>query len=202
MKKRPLIRTYWTEVLFPLNSGGRFAGDARPCSLQQALLAELFQVVLLEVALSAEEYPLCSARLVRFVLERGQLYLADKVCYLLEPEVRGIAFSVGDCLLVQRVTEGGVERIGDHALPVVIVDLYNVVGLQSLQLVKKQEDQVLLYLGEQILVALEVRFAIREHRIREWTFSYKRAEAGQEPVALLRSHALVVLVRAHKWVHM
>ena len=38
-------------------------------------LSDLLQVVLLEVAVSAEEYPLGSADLVRLVLDRGQLYL-------------------------------------------------------------------------------------------------------------------------------
>lgn len=46
-----------------------------PSPLHQALLAKLLQVVLLEVAVSAEEYPLGSADLVRLVLDRGQLYL-------------------------------------------------------------------------------------------------------------------------------
>lgn len=50
-------------------------GDSRSRPLSQALLAELLQVVLLEVAVSAEEYPLGSADLVRLVLDRGQLYL-------------------------------------------------------------------------------------------------------------------------------
>ena len=176
-------------------------GDARHRPLPQALLAELLQVVLLEVAVGAEEYPLGSAGLVRFVLDRGQLYLADKVRYLLESEVRGAAVPVGDRLFVQRVLEGGVERVGDHALPVVVVDLHDVVGLQGLQLVEEQEDQVPLHLGEQVLVALEVGLAVREHLVRERAFPCERAEAGQEPVALLHRHAPVVLVRAHKRVH-
>ena len=50
-------------------------GDALPKPWHQALLAKLLQVVLLEVAVSAEEYPLGSADLVRLVLDRGQLYL-------------------------------------------------------------------------------------------------------------------------------
>ena len=180
---------------------GSAQGDALPHPLHQALLAELLQVVLLEVAVGAEEYPLGSADLVRFVLNRGQFYLADEVRYLLEPEVRGAAVPVGDRLLVQRVLEGGVERVGDYALPVVVVDLHDVVGLQGLQLVEEQEDQVPLHPGEQVLVAPEVRLAVREHLVRERAFPCERAEAGQEPVALLRRHALVVLVRAHKRVH-
>ena len=176
--------------------------DARPHPLSQALLAELVQVVLLEVVVGAEEYPLGSAGFARFVLDRGQLYLADEVRYLLEPEVRGAAVPVGDRLLVQGVLESGVERVGDHALPVVVVDLHDVVGLQGLQLVEEQEDQVPLHLGEQVLVALEVRLAVREHLVRERAFPRERAEAGQEPVALPRRHALVVLVRAHERVHM
>ena len=96
-------------------------GDARPRPLLQALLAKLPQVVLLEVAVAAEEYPLGSAGIVRFVFDRGQLYLADEVRYLPEPEVRGAAVPVDDRLLVQRVLEGGVERVGYHALPVVVV---------------------------------------------------------------------------------
>lgn len=72
-------------------------GDARPRPLLQALLAKLLQVVLLEVAVGAEEYPLGSAGLVRLVLDCGQLYLADEFRYLLKPEVRGAAVPVGGC---------------------------------------------------------------------------------------------------------
>ena len=46
-------------------------GDARSRPLPQALLAKLLQVVLLEVAVGAEEYPLGSADLVRLVFDRG-----------------------------------------------------------------------------------------------------------------------------------
>lgn len=127
-----------------------------PIRHPKRFFAKFLQVVLLEVAVGAEEYPLGSAGLVRLVLDRGQLYLADEVRYLLEPEVRGAAVPVDDRLLVQRVLEGSVERIGDHALPVVVVDLHDVVDLQGLQLVEEQEDKVPLHLGEQVLVALEV----------------------------------------------
>ena len=157
-------------------------GNARLRPLPQSLLAKLLQVVLLEVAVGAEEYPLSSADLIGFVLDRYQLYLADKVRYLLKPEVHGAAVPVGDRLLVQCVLESGVKRTGDYALPVVIVDLYDVVGLQGLQLVEEQEDQVPLHLGEQVSVTLEARLAVREHLVRERTFPCKRAEAGQEPV--------------------
>ena len=76
--------------------------DAGQCSAPpatQSLLAKLLQVVLLEVAVGAEEYPLSSADLVGFVLDRCQLYLADKVRYLLEAEVRGATVPVGDVCL-------------------------------------------------------------------------------------------------------
>lgn len=119
-----------------------------PIRYPKRFFAKLLQVVLLEVAVGAEEYPLGSASLVRLVLNLDQLYLAD--------EVRGAAVPVGDRLLVQRVLEGNVERVGDHAPPGVVVDLHDVVGLQGLQLVEEQEDKVPLYLGEKILVALEV----------------------------------------------
>ena len=91
--------------------------------------------------------PLSSSGLVSFILDHGQLYLADKVRYLLEPEVRGTTVPAGNHLLARHVLEGGVERVGGHALPGVIVDLYDVVGLQGLQLVEEQEDQVPLRLG-------------------------------------------------------
>lgn len=64
---------------------GSAQGDSRPHPLSQALLAKLFQVVLFEVAVDAEEYPLGPADLVRFVFDRCQLYLADEVRYPLDP---------------------------------------------------------------------------------------------------------------------
>ena len=71
------------------------AGRRSALSATQALLAKPLQVVLLEVAVGAEGYLLCLADLVRFVLDRSQLYLADEARYLLEPEVRGAAAPVG-----------------------------------------------------------------------------------------------------------
>ena len=99
-------------------------------------------------------------------------------------------FERGSSTSIKRVPEGDVERFGSHALPVVIVDLNDVVGLQGLQLVEEQEYQVPLHLGEQVLVVLEVRLEVRGHLVRQRAFLCERAEAGQESVAFLRRHTL------------
>ena len=108
-------------------------------SLAQSLLAKLLQVVLLEVAIGAEEYPLGSADLVGLVFDRGQLDLADEVRDLLKLEMHGVAVSVDDGLLAQSVLERRMKRVGDHALAVIVVDLDGIVALQVFQLIEEQE---------------------------------------------------------------
>lgn len=132
----------WLELAVPL----RF-GAPTPCCgrrpLSQLLLANSFQVVLLEVRTSAEERLVGFGGCAAIVFRRSKFDSANVVGKLEKPIVLRRNDAVDDGLFGKRELDGVVQDMGDFGLSVVVVDLHLVKVLEELEVVEQKGRQLL-----------------------------------------------------------
>ena len=106
------------------------------------LLARLLQYALLEIGPLAEELLVRRGGGVLRVFDCREFHGADVVRRLRKPVLGGLRRSVDDGVLRQRVLDRAMERLGDGALAVVVIDLDHIVGLQLREVVEQEVHDI------------------------------------------------------------
>ena len=76
-----------------------------------------------------------------FEFQCGRFDGAHEVGGLLETIILGVGLAIDDCLLGERVADGGLQCVGDDLLSVVIVDLDGVVRLKPVEMRQQVASQ-------------------------------------------------------------
>lgn len=177
-------------------SSAAFAAEASP--LVKSMLAELLEEVLVEVAPGAVEDLLRAGLLAVLVFKIGELNATCVIGDLLETVITRSALAIDNDLLSEGIFEPRVEGAGDVSLPIVVVNLDSIEGLEELKPVEQEVDQIALHSVEEFVTGGELLLLIGEGSVLKRGLVRKGAEAEEEALSCLRGKSRVVVSCTHE----
>lgn len=166
------------------------------------MLAQLFEVVLLERAPLAEEHSVRGGLGMRLVFERRELERADVIRKLEEAVVGRLCVAVNNGIPRQRVLNRVMKGVGDDGLTVVVIDLDLLELLEEVEVVEDCQNKVSLHAGKEAPVVGIFAFSVGEGHVLEGEFVGHHAEAVEEGLACRYPEAFVIIVAIEQWPQM
>lgn len=171
-------------------------------TLLQQMLLNFLEVVLFEIAPVAKKDAVCSSLCAGRVVEAGKLDATKIISQLEKSILLWRRISVDNGALIQRIAERSMYGTCNNALPVVVINLYDVVALEEGYVFIDEDDQILLHTSEQSFFGCIELFLIREGVVLKRNMLGKSCKLRQISFALFDRQGGIGLVRSHQRRHM
>ena len=153
--------------------------QSRQTQSLQAMIAQLLQEGLLEIAPRTKERQISLSLLMTLVFEGGMFDAACKIGDLGKPIGGWTGLAIYQSLLPERVLECSMQGIRYQSLPIIVVYLYGIKLLEPFQMLEQEFDEVALHLPPKRDAIGEFALPIHKRLVAKGNAPDKRCEAEQ-----------------------